>query len=158
MIIVTELRLRMIAVNILLLILCCVQPGEAQTVSLEEYLTMVRQNHPFFASESLSVNISVESQARHLGDKDWLVESSPFVSYEDRRGWWRGRGSEAFPGPSGPHSAPPEVFLSAARSKLNASYGRIKEMAIGSYPKGEGRSTKGQPGGHAIPRPPRRCM
>jgi len=81
-----EPRLKAFVINILLLILCCFQSGKAQTVSLEEYLTMVRQNHPFFTSESLSVNISVESQARHLGDEDWLVESSPFVSYEDRRG------------------------------------------------------------------------
>jgi len=81
-----ELRLKAIAVNALLLVLCCFQFGEAQTVSLNEYLTMVKQNHPFFAGESLSVNISVESQARYLGDKDWLVESSPYVSYEDRSG------------------------------------------------------------------------
>lgn len=46
---------------------------------------MVRQNHPFFEKESLSVDISVQSQARYLGDKDWIVESSPFISYEDRK-------------------------------------------------------------------------
>jgi outer membrane protein TolC len=81
-----ELHLNAVAGNILLIILCCFQSGEAQTISLEEFLSTVKQNHPFFEQESLSVNISVESQNRYLGDKDWIIESSPFISYENRTG------------------------------------------------------------------------
>jgi hypothetical protein len=69
-----------------MLILCFTQFGEARTVSLDEFLTMVQQSHPFFEKESLSVNIAVESQKRYLGDRDWIVESSPFVTYENRTG------------------------------------------------------------------------
>ena len=47
---------------------------------------MVRQSHPFFQKESLSVNISIESRERHLGDKDWIIGSSPFIAYENRTG------------------------------------------------------------------------
>ncbi|MEA2030064.1 MAG: TolC family protein [candidate division Zixibacteria bacterium] len=84
--IVEELRLITIAIVAFMILLSCIQTVEAQTISLDEYLTLVKQNNPFFVSESLSVEISVESQARHLGDKDWLAESSPFISYDDRSG------------------------------------------------------------------------
>lgn len=81
-----ELRLKAVAVNILLFILCCSQLGAAQTVSLDQFLSAVKHSHPFFEQESLSVNISVELQKKHLGDKDWIVQSSPFISYENRTG------------------------------------------------------------------------
>jgi len=78
--------MKILVVKAVLLILCLSTFGKAQTVSLDELLTMVQQNHPFFEKESLSVNIAVESQKRYLGDRDWFVESSPFVVYENRTG------------------------------------------------------------------------
>jgi len=71
-------------IMMVILILCCIQTGISQTISLEEFLDMVQKDHPFFKKESLSVSINVESQKRYLGDKDWVVESSPFISYEDK--------------------------------------------------------------------------
>jgi len=71
-------------IMMVILILCCVQTGISQTISLDEFLDMVQQDHPFFKKESLSVSINVESQKRYLGDKDWVIESSPFISYEDK--------------------------------------------------------------------------
>lgn len=81
-----ELRLKTLAITTVVLILCLSPLGEAKTVSLDKFLSTVKQNHPFFEQESLSVDISTESQKRHLGDRDWIVESSPFISYEDRSG------------------------------------------------------------------------
>ncbi|MCD6163733.1 MAG: TolC family protein [candidate division Zixibacteria bacterium] len=71
-------------VIMVILILCCVQIGISQTISLDEFLDIAQQNHPFFEKESLSVNINIETQKRYLGDKDWVVESSPFISYDDK--------------------------------------------------------------------------
>lgn len=78
--------MRMLVIKIVMLILCFTQFGEAKTVSLDEFLKMVQKNHPFFEKESLSVNIAVESQKRYLGDRDWIVESSPFIAYENKTG------------------------------------------------------------------------
>jgi hypothetical protein len=76
--------MKVLLINVVMLLLCFTQFGEAKTVSLDELLTMVQQNHPFFEKESLSVTIAVESQKRYLGDRDWIVESSPFIAYENK--------------------------------------------------------------------------
>ena len=78
--------MKMLVIKIVMLILCFTQLGEARTVSLDELLTMVQQNHPLFEKELLSVDISTESQKRYLGDRDWIVESSPFIAYENKTG------------------------------------------------------------------------
>jgi len=71
-------------VMMVILILCYAQMGTSQTISLEQFMEIVLKDHPFFEKESLSVNINIESQRRYLGGKDWVVESSPFISYEDK--------------------------------------------------------------------------
>ena len=76
----------MLVIKIVILILCFTQVGEATTVSLDEFLKLVQQNHPFFEKESLSVDITVESQKRFLGDRDWIVQSSPFIAHENKTG------------------------------------------------------------------------
>lgn len=76
--------MKILVIKTVILVLCFSTFGKAQTVSLDEFLTIVQQNHPFFEKESLSVNIAVESQRRHLGDRDWIIESSPFMAYEDK--------------------------------------------------------------------------
>ena len=81
-----ECRMKILVIRTVILVLWLSAVGEAQTVSLDELLTTVQQNHPFFEKESLSVDINIESQKRHLGDKDWVVESSPFISYENKSG------------------------------------------------------------------------
>ena len=60
------------------------QTGVTQTISLNEFLDAVQQTHPFFEKESLTVDIAIESQKRYLGDKNWIIESSPFLSYDDK--------------------------------------------------------------------------
>jgi hypothetical protein len=76
--------MRMYFFIVVMFVMCVPLSGAAQAISLEEFLSTVEQNHPYFEQESLSVNISIESQKRFLGEKDWIVESSPFISYENR--------------------------------------------------------------------------
>ena len=81
-----EFRMKRLVIKTVILVLCLFAFGKARTVSLDEFLTMVQQNHPLFERESLSVNINIESQKRHLGDRDWIIESSPLITYENRTG------------------------------------------------------------------------
>jgi len=81
-----EYQMKMFIFMVVTIVLSVPQSGAAETISLEEFLTTVKNNHPFFEQESLSVDISVESQNSYLGDKDWIIESSPFISYENRTG------------------------------------------------------------------------
>jgi outer membrane protein TolC len=81
-----EYQMKMFIFMVAMIVLSMPQSGAAETISLEEFLSTVKNNHPLFEQESLSVDISVESQNRYLGDKDWIIESSPFISYENRTG------------------------------------------------------------------------
>lgn len=78
--------MKMLIFIIVMLALCFPLPGAAKTISLETFLSTVKQNHPFFEKESISVNISMESQKRHLGDEDWIIETSSLITYENRTG------------------------------------------------------------------------
>jgi len=78
--------MKMFIFMVVMIVLSMPQSGAAETISLEEFLSTVKNNHPFFEQESLSVDVSVESQNKYLGDKDWIIESSPFISYENRTG------------------------------------------------------------------------
>ena len=49
----------------------------AHGVTLEEFLQTVRSSHPFFQREMLQADIEKAVRERHLGGKDWLVESTP---------------------------------------------------------------------------------
>ncbi|MFC1747877.1 TolC family protein [Pseudomonadota bacterium] len=57
----------------------------AQSITLNEYLSSVRSNHPFFAKETISSEIERLQQESHLGDEDWVISASPFFHHEERR-------------------------------------------------------------------------
>ncbi len=59
------------------------QLGATQTISMREFLGSVRESHPLFAKEALSVQIETREQERLLGSQDWVVSSSPFYIYQD---------------------------------------------------------------------------
>jgi outer membrane protein TolC len=53
----------------------------AQTVTLDEYLELVRRNHPFFKKEALAVDIERKGAESFPGAEDWNFEIGPFYSY-----------------------------------------------------------------------------
>lgn len=55
----------------------------AQTVSLEEYLDLIRTRHPFFAGEALAGDIAWKQQERFLGNEDWTATVTPSYSHND---------------------------------------------------------------------------
>lgn len=59
-----------------------VTTGHSQTITLENFLALVRQNHPFFEKEALSSEIEMKLQERFLGNEDWVVSSSPFYRFQ----------------------------------------------------------------------------
>ncbi len=56
-------------------------PCFAQTITLDEYLELVRRNHPFFKKEALEVDIERKGAERFPGTEDWNFEIAPFYSY-----------------------------------------------------------------------------
>ena len=59
----------------LFLILFLVQPCYSQTISLEEFLELVKESYPFFAKEKLSVDIERKQNEHFLGSQDWALIS-----------------------------------------------------------------------------------
>ncbi|MCK4577268.1 MAG: TolC family protein [Candidatus Marinimicrobia bacterium] len=49
----------------------------AQTVTLDEFLTYLKQSHPLFEKESLTVGVEEYSRDENLGGKDWHISSGP---------------------------------------------------------------------------------
>jgi outer membrane protein TolC len=57
------------------------QSAFSQTISMEAYLADVQARHPFFVKEAMEEDIAAQERERYLGDKDWVVESSAFLTY-----------------------------------------------------------------------------
>jgi outer membrane protein TolC len=55
----------------------------AQEISMDNFLTLVKENHPFFQRESLTTEIEIKKQEGLLGAQDWVVTSSPYFSYQE---------------------------------------------------------------------------
>lgn len=53
----------------------------AQSISMDEYFVIVEERHPFFVKESMRPDIEALRRDRNLGVKDWVLSSSPYVSY-----------------------------------------------------------------------------
>ena len=53
----------------------------AQTITLDEYLELVKKNHPFFRKEALEVDIEKKRAERFPGVEDWNFEIAPFYGY-----------------------------------------------------------------------------
>lgn len=59
-----------------------VTPSAAQTITQEEFLALLRENHPIFTSERMNARIASEARAGLLGAQDWYVTSSAALSHE----------------------------------------------------------------------------
>jgi outer membrane protein TolC len=53
----------------------------ADPVTLDEYLSLLRQNHPFFTKEELAVDIEQYRARAFLGDQDWTFSAAPVYRY-----------------------------------------------------------------------------
>ena len=62
--------------------------ASANTISVDAYLELVRDNHPFFAREQLQTSIEESRRERFLGRENWLVESSPVYRQPAVAGSW----------------------------------------------------------------------
>ena len=49
----------------------------AQSISLTEFLGLVRDNHPLFEKETLATMIEEQAREASLGGQDWQITSSP---------------------------------------------------------------------------------
>jgi len=65
-----------------LLALFSVSIGQAQSITLEDYLDRIQQSHPFFAKESLSVEIENTAQQALLGAEDWTLSGTSFFTHQ----------------------------------------------------------------------------
>ena len=70
----------------LAIVLLIAQSAYATQLSMEQFLDNVRLNHPFFAKEQLQVDIEKRARDRHLGDKDWVISSTPTYVYQEAVG------------------------------------------------------------------------
>jgi outer membrane protein TolC len=66
-----------------MLVALFVQPCCCQTIGLEEFLELVKESHPFFVKEKMSVEIEKKANERFLGSQDWILTSSPVYSYQE---------------------------------------------------------------------------
>jgi outer membrane protein TolC len=69
-----------------LLLLVMVNAGisvRAETISQDDFLERLKQTHPLFIKERLAAQIGRQERASYLGDQDWFVQSSVFVSHEE---------------------------------------------------------------------------
>jgi outer membrane protein TolC len=65
-----------------LLTLFFVGPGHAQSITIEDFLDRIRQSHPFFVKESLSVEIEGTAQRGLLGAEDWNLSGTSYFSHQ----------------------------------------------------------------------------
>ncbi len=52
-----------------------------QEVTIDEYLDMVKSNHPFFRKEELAIDIEQKQAESLLGGQDWILNVTPSYSY-----------------------------------------------------------------------------
>jgi outer membrane protein TolC len=52
-----------------------------QEVTLDEYLDLVKSNHPFFRKERLAVDVEEKQAESLLGGQDWILNVTPSYSY-----------------------------------------------------------------------------
>lgn len=63
--------------SILVLPIILTSSAQAQKITLPEFLDLVRQNHPLFEKETLSIEIEKRGREASLGRRDWRIASSP---------------------------------------------------------------------------------
>jgi outer membrane protein TolC len=56
-------------------------PLKAEEVTLEDYLQLVRRNHPFFTKENLRVTIEEKEAEALLGGQEWILRIAPAYTH-----------------------------------------------------------------------------
>ena len=66
------------------MMLCFLIPHicHSQTITLEDFLQRIQETHPFFESESLSVEIESTAQEGLLGGEDWNINGTTFFTHQ----------------------------------------------------------------------------
>jgi len=57
---------------------------DPKKITLEEYIDLVKENHPYFKKEQLSVEVEQKQAESLLGAQDWLFSVTPSYSYLGR--------------------------------------------------------------------------
>ncbi len=55
----------------------------SQTITLDDFLAKVQEDHPFFTREALSSDIEKKNEVRFLGNQDWLFSTAPFLRHQE---------------------------------------------------------------------------
>ncbi len=55
----------------------------AETITMGSFVDMVKEKHPLFEREALSVQIQSTDQTRYLGSQDWTLFSTPYYTYQE---------------------------------------------------------------------------
>lgn len=75
------MKARVIA-NALVIVVIGLTDAWGESITVDDFLSQVRQRHPFFIEQSLQPEIDAYEQERFLGDTDWILRSSPFVNFQ----------------------------------------------------------------------------
>lgn len=69
---------------LLLIMIWLITPHQcySQTITLDEFLQRIQATHPFFESESLSVEIEILAQEGLLGGEDWNITGTSFFTHQ----------------------------------------------------------------------------
>jgi len=54
--------------------------SQAQTITMEQFLEHIKQEHPLFESERINVRLEEERKRTFLGDQDWRISSEPYYT------------------------------------------------------------------------------
>ncbi len=63
-----------------LLVLCVF--SSTQAITMDDFIDLVQQSHPFFVRESLSAEIARAGQQAEIGTQDWALHSSSYFAYQ----------------------------------------------------------------------------
>lgn len=67
----------------LLAVIVFASAGQVGAITLEEYVSVLREHHPIIQREALSEPIARKQQDSLLGTADWVVTADPSYSYDD---------------------------------------------------------------------------
>jgi outer membrane protein len=55
----------------------------ADTITMDSFVDLVKEKHPLFQREALSVEIQSTDRKRYLGSQDWTLFSTPYYTYQE---------------------------------------------------------------------------
>lgn len=78
-----KVRFSHLVILLVMIPLCWSVNSMAEPVTQEQFLEQLKQSHPLFEKEKLSTRIQEAERGSFLGDKDWRVQSSIFLTHEE---------------------------------------------------------------------------